>query len=155
MKTKTESKSLVQFNKEIRAKIPSLALLGIEFTEYTPDRVRASVLFAPNKNHINTAFGGSIYLAATTACYGLFLAMTAPFSKNKEYIILKKGSIEYLRPIDQDFEVVSSREPSLGVEKMLQSVLKMGHGKLELTSQVLQGSQVCATFKGVFVLRTK
>lgn len=146
---------LVEFNRDLRSKIPSLRLLGIEFIEASDLRVRLKVPFAPNKNHMETAFGGSIYLAATTACYGLFRAMTIGHTQANEYIILKRGQIDYLKPITANFEVIAERESKMEVEQMLAAVAKVGHSKLEISSRVVFNGNTCASYKGLFVLRRK
>lgn len=147
--------SLADFNREIRQKIPSLELLQMEFVEFSPRRVRLTAQFLPNKNHINTAFGGSLYLAATSACYGLFRAMTEGAGSGQEVIILKTGAIDYLKPVEGSFEVIAESEETFALDKMLATVAKVGHGKLELKSRVMFAGDVCATFRGVFVLRKK
>lgn len=145
--------SLSDFNAEIREKIPALKLLGMEFVEFTPKRVRLTSGYAANRNHLNTVFGGSLYLAATAACYGLFRAMTEEMSAPDEYIILKSGAIDYLRPVSGDFEVIAGAERGRLADKIPALIARFGQGKLELTSQVFYNGQVCARFKGIFVLR--
>lgn len=145
--------SVDQFNKEIKQKIPALELLGMEFVEFNSSRVRLRARFAPNKNHINTAFGGSLYLAATSACYGLFRAMTEDIQQNQAIIILKSGSIEYLKPVNGDFEVTAEADNANKLDRLIESVARVGHGKLELKSRVVYDNKICATFSGIFVLK--
>lgn len=147
--------SVDQFNLEIRAKIPSLALLGMQFIEFSPARVVLAAQFAPNKNHIDTVFGGSLYTACAAACYGLFRAMAEAHGYNEQFIVLKTGNIQYLKPVTKDFEVIAAKDPDFAVEKFVASVKKFGHGKLELISHVMEAGQICATFTGLFILRSK
>ena len=49
----------------LHANIPATAALSLSVVDITPDSLILSAPHAPNRNHKNTVFGGSIALAAT------------------------------------------------------------------------------------------
>lgn len=80
--------------------------LGIEETSITPHEVRLKVSLKKSHNHKGTAFGGSLYASAVLAAYALVLAGLKERKIPTENIVIAKGEIEYLRPVDTDYEII-------------------------------------------------
>ncbi len=81
--------------------------LGIEFQEISSSRIHLVVDLEKNSNHKGTAFGGSLYTAAVVSAYALVLAGLRSRNILTENIVIAKGSMDYKRPVAEDFDVVS------------------------------------------------
>ena len=145
--------SAQEFMTEIAGKIPIAKALGVDCLEFTEDRVRMSVKFEPNRNHVNSVFGGSLYAVAALASYGLFRAMTEQHGINDDFLVIQEGHITYVRPVTTDFEVVASRPADIDVPKFVESIQRFGKGRLELMSRISLNGKDCAVFKGIYVLK--
>jgi len=152
-KTANTNTTLAAFNQEIRAKIPVVAALGIEFTQFAPNQVKLKVQFEPNRNHVNTVFGGSLYSACALACYGLFRAMAESSGFTEDFLVIQEGDIKYRKPVTGDFEVIADPQAHLDLTKFLESVQRQKKGRLPLEARVLQNGQECALFTGIYVMR--
>lgn len=147
------STTAAQFNTEIKAKIPIIGLMGCDVTVFNPTEVRLNVKYLPNKNHVNSVFGGSLYASAALACYGLFRAMAESSGFTEEFLVIQEGNIRYKKPVTKDFEVVASRAPHLDLPQFIETVKKARKGRLPLEARIIQDGETCATFTGVYVLR--
>lgn len=141
------------FLREMRSKIPLTHALGVVFTDFTPEFVRLTVPYEPNRNHVQTVFGGSLYAVGALSCYGLFRAMTEAHGFSEDFLVIQEGGIRYLKPVTKDFEVVATPNPSINIEKFIESVRKFGAGRLELQSEIRQDGETCAKFTGKYVLK--
>ena len=90
--------------------IPITKSMELSVKEITPERIIIRVPLAPNVNHKSTVFGGSLNAAATLACWGMIYAKLSPhfndFGSKCPEIVISSSSVSYLKPVDQDFEVI-------------------------------------------------
>lgn len=138
----------------LQEKISLYEHLGIESVQVSPHEVRLKVSLAKNKNHKGTAFGGSLYAVAVLASYAMVLTGLKARNLNTEDIVIAKGEITYLRPVEGDFEVVCGFD-SLALEAEFYETLKVqGRVKAALTSYIVDGGgSRKASLKGVFVVK--
>ena len=83
----------------LHAHIPATALLDLSVLETTADQTVLFAPHAPNRNHKNTAFGGSIALAATVGGWAT-VYLHCPESDGN--IVIQEGTTRYLRPARGD-----------------------------------------------------
>lgn len=144
-----DSTSIQQF---IETQIPLSKHLNFKITTLNEDRSEFFFPLAPNKNHKNTAFGGSLYMAGTLSSYALFFhgLHAAGFSTND--IVISKGEMKYVNAVDGDFFVESTWN-----EEMRQSFFNMLKAKkkarIEINSMIRCNNQICAIFNGLFVAK--
>ena len=141
------------FDSEIKKKIPITQKMGMKFIEFNPQTVKISVELAPNINHVQSAFGGSIYSAAATACYGLFRAMAEIHGFNENFLVIQDATIEYKKPVKKDFVVIARKQSHLDINSFLETVKKSNKGRLPLEADVLVDDQKCAVFRAHYVLK--
>lgn len=96
---------------KILNEIPILKSMGIDVLELTESSSTLKVPLAQNHNHKGTAFGGSLYAAATAACYALLYNLQFKQNILNRDLVIAKGEIKYLKPVDQDFFVNVSIDP--------------------------------------------
>ncbi len=119
----------------IEKEIPIVKNMGVEFVEFTDLSCMISVPLGPNHNHKGTVFGGSLYSACTSACYGLMYSMQISKNLHEYDLVIGEGSIRYHKPVHGDFHVrseVKLSDQSLFLEKLA----KNGFSKIHITAYV-------------------
>ncbi|AIE88184.1 YiiD C-terminal domain-containing protein [Fimbriimonas ginsengisoli] len=142
-----ETKALQRY---LHEHIPLTAAMGVNVEHADESRVVLSAPLAPNINHRNTAFGGSIGAIATVAAWAWlhWHAARFPFSVR---LVVRSSRVEFLLPIEGDFTAICERPPDDEIRGYEASLLRRGKGRIELHARLEQGGQVCATFTGTFV----
>lgn len=104
-----------------------------------------------NRNHLRTAFGGSINAVATLAAYGFLWWKLR--GEDGCHVVVAESSIRFLRPVR---EMIWARclAPEAKAWREFQSALAAkGSGKLRLEVRVEENGLTSAEFGGVFVAR--
>lgn len=104
-----------------------------------------------NRNHLQTAFGGSINAVATLAAYGLLWWKLR--AERDCHVVVMESSIRFLRPVR---EMIRARclEPAAEAWRQFQeSVEAKGSGKLTLEVRVEEDGLTSAEFTGLFLAR--
>lgn len=125
--------------------------LGIEIVSASPSQVRFSVKLAANSNHKGTGFGGSLYSAAVLAAYSVVLVSMAQEGLTSRNIVIQKGSMEYLRPVTEDFEVVCD---FVDKSRFFASLQRWRKAREELSVEIFCGGELGARLDGTFVVKT-
>lgn len=146
-----DSQELIQI---LQSKITLFRHLGITVKEMTADRVHFQVDLQRNLNHKGTAFGGSLYATAVLAAYGLVLAGLKEKNIPTENIVIAKGTIDYLRPVETDFEIVCEFPDSPTKNQFYRDLVANKRVRGSVKSHILaDGGSLKALFEGSFVVR--
>lgn len=104
-----------------------------------------------NKNLHNTMFAGSIYTLATLTGWG-WMYLQLKHANIDGDIVLANAEIKYLKPLaGMGYAMVEQTQ----VQGDLSPMANGRHGKMTIQVHVLCGDQICATFTGQFVAKTK
>lgn len=129
--------------------------LGINPVVVNKNEVRFHVSLEKSSNHKGTAFGGSLYADAVLAAYTLILVGLRDRGIVTENIVIAKGEIKYLRPIDSDFEVYCRWPSQAASQSFFSDLLSIGKARITLTTEVSKSdSSVGAILTGDFVVKT-
>lgn len=138
----------------LQDKITLFRHLGITVKEMTGDKVHFHVDLQKNLNHKGTAFGGSLYATAVLAAYGLVLAGLKEKNIPTENIVIAKGAIDYLRPVETDFEIICEFSDKSTKNQFYDDLAKNNRVRGSVKSQILaDGGSLKALFEGSFVVR--
>lgn len=138
----------------LKDKITLYEHLGIDVREISASRVHFHVSLAKNRNHKGTAFGGSLYAVGVLAAYALALAGLKKRHLDTENIVIAKGEIQYLRPVETDFEVVSEFPSEEEEEAFYSDLQAKGRVRGKIRSQILaDGGSLKASLVGDFVVK--
>ncbi|WP_338151380.1 YiiD C-terminal domain-containing protein [Neisseria sicca] len=99
----------------LHAHIPATALLDLSVLETTADQTVLFAPHAPNRNHKNTAFGGSIALAATVGGWAT-VYLHCPESDGN--IVIQEGTTRYLRPARGNLTIITRSPPAEEWQKL-------------------------------------
>jgi thioesterase domain-containing protein len=103
---------------------------------------------APNHNHLDTAFGGSINAVATLAGYGL---LWLELRDEAADVVIRDSSIRFFHPIRETIRAVCER-PTPEEWRLFQEILRAkGKARIALQVQVIEHGRIAADFQGTFV----
>lgn len=137
----------------LRKQIKLYEHLGVTVLDLDAGRVRLGADLQKNLNHKATAFGGSIYSVAVLAAYSLVLTSLKEHRIESENIVIAKGEIKYLRPIEEDFEALCEWTKPGDLMNFIDQLLSAGSVREDLRVKVICRGSVCAVFNGTFVVR--
>ena len=130
--------------------IPLTRALAVEVLEVGEDNVRLRAPLAPNRNHRQTAFGGSVASLAILAGWGWLHARLAPAAPGLR-LVIQRQAMEYLLPIDAAFVADCHAPPAASWQRFSKALASRGRGRIELQAQVSCSAGVAARFTGVYV----
>ena len=130
--------------------IPQVGHMQARVVSCGEDGLRLEAPLEPNRNHIGTVFGGSLNSMATLSAWGLVWLL---LHGREASIVIKDGSMKFLRPAKEDFVARCPVPPLPLLEDFLDQYEKNGSAQLTLTADVLCGKRKVAQFEGRFVAR--
>lgn len=145
--------SLDKLVETLREKIKLFDHLGIQVHELTPHGIHFRVSLEDNTNHKGTAFGGSLYSVAVTAAYALVLHGLRERNIATENIVIQKGQIQYLKPVESDFDVYCSFPSDQEAETFYNTLKTHQRVRDELSVRIEVAGDLKALLKGVFVVK--
>lgn len=139
----------LEFQKHAEKMFPVVPHMGLKVVNLSDTECLLAGSLAANKNHIGTAFGGSLYCFAALSCYGAVWALLGKNQMMTQDIVISEGNIKYLKSVNNDFEVrcqiSSEATPFLSVLK------SKNKARINLKAEVLCNKEICAEFNGSYV----
>jgi thioesterase domain-containing protein len=142
------NRSLVE--QYVHEHIPLSKNMGVSVVSIDDNGVILSAPLLPNINHRSTAFGGSISAVMILAAWILVHTWLEHLSFPCR-IVIQSNCVEYLKPIETDFQVKCAPPPPQEGERFVKAVSKKGKGRIILNCQVDSNGLVAATFQGEYV----
>lgn len=130
--------------------IPLSRAIGITVASWDGRTVRLAVPLAPNVNHQDTAFGGSLSAAATLAGWSaLWLLLDAHGLQHR--VVIQDASIEYRHPVRADFSVACTLPEAATVARFLSTLRERDRARLALVATVGCPDDELVRFEGRYV----
>ena len=130
--------------------IPLSQAMAVSVDSLDESRVILSAPLMPNINHRSTAFGGSIsavaILSAWTFVHVWLQTLSIPCR-----IVIQRNSIEYIRPIESDFQSHCIAPPKPKWERFIKTVSKRGKGRILLDAEIYSEGLLAGKFQGEYV----
>jgi len=141
---------LPEITSYIHEHIPLTSHLGAVVDSFDSNSVTISAPLAPNLNHRNTAFGGSI------SALGILSGWTLLFLKLKEYgiknrLVIQKSSFDFQDPISDDFFATCTLPDAAIWEKFLKTLTRHGRARIAVRSRIESSSGTGGNHEGVYV----
>jgi len=124
--------------------------MGVEVREATDSQVVLSLPLAPNINHQESAFGGSIGAAGMLSCWTL-LHLRLRRLDNPTRLVIHKSKIVFREPIVSGFEAICRFSNETAWQDFLQMLDEWNQAKLLLKAEIRAQGQRGASFQGSFV----
>lgn len=136
----------------LQTEIPITSALGLEVIAYEHGCLSLSAPLAPNINHKDTAFAGSINAVVTLAGWSLLWCLLDEADLAAK-IVIQDSSIQYLRPVAADFTARCCLPEQAQVMRFLTMLHKKHRSRIELQAEVW-AAEVCAvSFRGRYVVQ--
>ena len=131
--------------------IPISRDLGVRVLAADRAGVRLAAPLAPNVNHRDTVFGGSLSAVAILAgwsCLREALGHAGPTRR----IVIQSNSIEYLAPAGGDFEAYCQAPPPDRWAVFERTLARRQRARIALTVDVTAAGELVAKFHGQYVV---
>jgi thioesterase domain-containing protein len=132
--------------------IPLSAAIGLKVAGFEAGVLTLAAPLAPNINHKDTAFAGSLNAVLTLAGWSM-LWLIAKREDMPAKVVIQDSAIRYLRPVTRDFAAACRLPASAEVEKFLLMLRKKGKARMELAAEIREAGEVAVAFSGRYVVQ--
>ena len=112
-----------------------------------------SAPLAPNINHRNTVFGGSISTLAILSAW-TFIHVQLKTLNLPSRIVIQSNNLEYTNPALGDFKAHCPAPDPKTWQRFITTLSKRGKGRITLSSQVFSENTLVGKFQGKYVALT-
>lgn len=141
-----------EFQAALHSAIPITRALGLRVAAYDAAGLALTAPLAPNRNDKGTVFAGSLNTALTLAGWGLLWLALREHGR-AGVVIIQDSSIEYLRPVADDFVARCARPAPAELERLLATLERRGRARIELAGEIVEGGQVAVMFRARYVVQ--
>jgi thioesterase domain-containing protein len=134
----------------LHSDLPPSRLLGVEVLAAQAGGVTLGAPLAANRNHLGTAFAGSLNAVATLAGWS-WLWVYLRELREEARIVIQDSAIRYLRPVDSDFQATCDAPGATAVQRFLKALHRSGRGRVELAVTLSDQRGPAAQFAGRYV----
>ncbi len=135
----------------LRSNIPLAGAMEVVVEDIGRDGLSLGAPLAPNRNHRDTAFGGSVSTLATLAAWSLLRLRLDERQARSAHLVIQRHSVEYLRPIRGDFTARAAFSASADWARFERAFSSRGRARIEIGAVVRSAGVECARFSGDFV----
>lgn len=129
--------------------IPLTRHLGATLQLWDGKTVRLSAPLAPNLNHRNTAFGGS--LSALGILGGWTLLHLALRERGIPHrIVIQRSTTDFAEPVEGDFTATSTLPDATRWERFLATLRRHDRARVVVTGSLASAAGVGGTHEGVY-----
>lgn len=130
--------------------IPLAKAMGVEIN--TSDAFSTSVMapLALNRNHMDTAFGGSLSSLLILSCYA-WLFHRLEEEGFHSHVLIQEAHTDYLLPVKDDLIAVCKSPREEEFHKFLESFRRKNVARIALEAEISTAEGKCCTFRGLFV----
>ena len=142
---------LKEINAYVHKHMPLSQALGAEITAYDGKKVNITAPLAPNINHRDTAFGGSL------SALGVLSGWALLFIKLKEdgidcRLVIQQSNFDFKSPIPDDFTITAHAPEEKLWKKFIRTLQRYGKARISIDSLVESPeSGIGGTHQGVYV----
>ncbi len=132
----------------LRHSIPLLPSVELTALHAAPERVVLHAPLAINRNHHQTAFGGSLALVGILSGWAL-LHVALQAEGLDAALVVQKTEIGYLQPVTEDL-VAETRRPEAGWDEFVSRLRQRGRARIELYTRIAAGDADGVQLKGTY-----
>lgn len=140
-----------EFQELIYKQIPITKKMDFTIEEFSDEKISVKALLETNINHKSTAFGGSINTLLTMCGWAAVFKHIKPVDE-EAHIVIQKSSVNYLKPITEDFTAVFKLKDSKKMQKFINTYIKRGKSRIEISTSIEINGVGCADFTGIYVV---
>ncbi|HEV2109765.1 MAG TPA: YiiD C-terminal domain-containing protein [Gammaproteobacteria bacterium] len=133
----------------MRRTIPLVEQMQVRVAALDGAGLSLTAPLAPNINHEQTAFGGSLASLATLACWGYLWLLLE--DEPGMHMVVNEAHIRYLKPVTGALTARCEAPPEETLRKFLDTLKRRGKARIELKATSNQDDNLCAEYTGSFV----
>jgi thioesterase domain-containing protein len=137
------------FTEYLHRNIPLTAAMQLRVVRGGDDAVELAAPLAPNRNHRDTAFGGSLATLGIVAGWAL-LQQALHRESVEATIVVQKSECEFLAPAAAEF-FAESRWPAEQWTRFLDTLLRRGRARITVHGTLRSTGHEVARYSGTFV----
>lgn len=142
---------MITLEEYIKHNIPLTNFINFSITELTHNSIRISAPLKPNDNHYGTVFGGSLAILGILAGWGL-LHFNMAEENIKGTLVIKEGTMKFIRPALKDFEAVNNSLPPEVWDEFKQEFSEKGKAKIRIKTHLYSEGNLVALHEGTYVM---
>ncbi|HEU4699427.1 MAG TPA: YiiD C-terminal domain-containing protein [Gemmatimonadales bacterium] len=152
MPTTAELHALAALERYLHEHIPISQALGVRVLAAGADGVRLAAPLAPNLNHRQTAFGGSLSAVAILAAWScLHVRLRAGVGGFTGRIVIQRHAMDYLAPAEGDFVAACAAPAAERWATFERTLLRRRRARIALDTDVTVGERLVARCRGEYV----
>ncbi len=134
--------------------IPLARAMGVRIEVSDENKLVLTAPIEPNRNSLNTAFGGSLVALATLAGYGVMWELMRREKEEKAEwkIVVKDSKTAYRKPVLGELRAICERPTKAALEEFKSALSRYGKAKLKLRAAVVEKGSVAVDFQAAFVV---
>ncbi|HJZ48879.1 MAG TPA: YiiD C-terminal domain-containing protein [Roseiflexaceae bacterium] len=136
----------------LAAEIPISTAIGLTVAGFEAGALTLTAPLAPNINHKDTAFAGSLNAVLTLAGWSMLWLIVRRVDIPAK-VVIQDSAIRYLRPVTRDFAAECRLPADAEVERFLLILRKKGKARMELAAEIRELGAVAVAFSGRYVVR--
>lgn len=130
--------------------IPMTRHMGVRVFRFDETSIALTTPLAPNLNHRESAFGGSIVSLAVVAGWTL-IHLRLEEQGFRGRLVIQHSTSEFLHPIEDDFETHCSLASLEEWDRFRKTLSRRGKARLTLKSESKVGERTLAVHEGTYV----
>jgi thioesterase domain-containing protein len=139
-----------EIQRYLYAHIPLSRAMELSVVVASPDRVQLSAPLAPNINHRETAFGGSVSaLAILSAWTLLYIRLEA--ERLTARLVIQSNTMRYDAPVTDTFFADAALRNPAQWGRFLQTLHRRGRARIAVASSISCNGSKAGEFEGEFV----
>lgn len=138
----------------LHEEIPLTQAIGLRIGAFQEGRLELGAPLAPNVNHKDTAFAGSLTAVATLTGWSLLWLLLKEHGLSGQ-IVIQDCAVRYLRPVTHDFTAASALPDPATVARFLETFRRRGMARLELRAEIFEAGRLAVELTGRYVAHRK
>ena len=134
----------------LRRHIPLSVAMQVSVIEASPEQVVLAAPLAPNINHRDTVFGGSVSALAILAAWSVLHTKLAA-SDIRTRLVIQRNSISYDLAIAGEFTAKAIAPAPAAWETFLRTLTRKGRARISVSATIWSDGQQAARLDGEFV----
>lgn len=135
----------------LQTKIPLSKAMGVRVLRVSPSRgVKFKLPLKPNRNHKNTAFGGTLVAGQALAAWSWLMSLLESYDLHAE-VVVQRLQGEFYRPVDREFIIETQVVSRKDILQFIKTLRRKKRARIAISTFVRLGKQVVAKYSGEYV----
>ncbi|MFB3063874.1 MAG: YiiD C-terminal domain-containing protein [Gammaproteobacteria bacterium] len=130
-----------------REGIPLVAAMDARIEKLDDQELIVCAPLAPNRNHMATAFGGSLLALATLTGWGIAKLMAG---ETATHVVIQRSQMKFLRPVNGQLRARCRWPDDKERERFDKSLARKNRARIDLEITLFSDTAVAAEFSGRF-----